>query len=414
MASLKKIFRNAFRKGSGSLIESKKYDLGTQIIAEPASGDIDNDGVPEVIIGTRDGHVIAYTETGEKKWSFKASGTADEVEAMFLEAGAENSIDSKPFLYDINKDGKQEVIVGTQSGVVYALDCKGKHLWSFKAGDAVKGSAKALDADGDGKEEIVFGSSDGNAYVLDMRGKPKKKISVGSSIESTPAKFKGLMIICTSKGEIIAYNKEYEKEWVYKTKGRITAEPNVLIMKNREEKIVVGSTDNNLYCINEDGTLNWLFETKGAIYSKAEITDINNDREKEIIFGSCDNNLYVLDEEGKRIWSYETDFWIIGTPLVMDINDDGRKEIIIGSYDNNIYVLSGEGVYSVEYIPGLSGITAQEGSYSDINTQTPGEVIGKNLWLIRVEDIVIGCCQAGRNLLAGTKNGSVIWLKHNY
>ncbi len=413
MASLKNMFRKAFRKTPVSLNKSRKYELGTQIIAEPASGDIDNDGSPEVIIGTKDGRVIAYTESGEKKWEYKASGTSDEVEEMFLEAGAENSIDSKPYLYDINKDGKLEVLVGTQAGVVYALDSKGKKIWSYKAGDAVKGSVNAFDADNDGKEEIVFGSSDGNIYVLDLKGKAKKKISVGSGVESTPDKLGELLIVGTSKGEILAYNAEGEKAWSYQTKNKITAEPSILKTRSGEEKIVVGSTDNNLYCLNKDGTLHWVFETGGAIYSKAEITDINKDKEQEIIFGSCDNNLYVLDEEGKRLWSYETDFWIIGKPLVMDINNDGKKEIIIGSYDNNIYVLAGEGVYSVEYIPGLSGITAQEGNYSDISTQTPGEVIGKNLWLIRVEDIVIGCCQAGKNILAETKNGTVIWLQHS-
>ncbi len=414
MASIKNMFRKALNKSAGSVGESRKHDLGTQIVAEPVSGDIDNDGSVEVVIGTNDGQVIAYTEAGEKKWVFKASADVGEVEEMFMEAGSVNSIDSKPFLFDINNDGKHEVLVGTQSGMVYAIDSKGKNIWSYKAGDAVKGSVNALDADNDGKKELVFGSSDGNIYMLDMKGKLKKKINAGAGIESTPVKFGELMIICTSRGDILAYNPEGDREWSYKAGNRITAEPNILRTRSGEEKIVVGSTDNNMYCLNKDGTLNWVFETKGAIYSKAEITDINNDKEEEIIFGSCDNYIYALDEEGKRLWSYETDFWIIGTPVVMDIDDDGKKEVIIGSYDNNIYVLAGEGMYSMEYIPGLSGITAQEGSYSDISTQTPGEVIGKNLWLIRLEDIVIGCCQAGKNILAETKNGSVIWLQHKY
>ena len=93
-------------------------------------------------------------------------------------------IRSAPLLYDINKDGNREIIVGDMAGYVYCFDHSGALLWEYYAGDAfdvstspipewfnretrentdvgnmtIQSSPAAGDIDGDGYPEIVVGT----------------------------------------------------------------------------------------------------------------------------------------------------------------------------------------------------------------------------------------------------------------
>jgi hypothetical protein len=133
---------------------------------------------------------------------------------------------------------------------------------------------------------------------------------------------------------------------------------------------------------------------------------------EEIIFGSADNKIRVLSREGTELWNYETGFWIIGEPIAMDIDGDGLIEVVVGSYDSSIYFLTANGSYAVEYVPGISGIVTQSGSYSDIPTGAPGAIFGKKIWEFKTQGIVVGCCVHKNTVVAQTKDGKVMLLKH--
>jgi outer membrane protein assembly factor BamB len=176
--------------------------------------------------------------------------------------------------------------------------------------------------------------------------------------------------------------------------------------------IVIGSTDGNLYCLTEKGSLIWDFHTNGAICGKATIIDLNKDGNMEIVFGSCDNCIYALDNTGKKLWSYETDFWVVASPIVTDIDNDGKLEIIAGSYDHNIYVLDSEGSYMLDYVPGVSGIIGQTGQYGDAITKEPGKTQGKKIWQYQTEGIVVGCAYVQNNIIVNTDSGKINNIMH--
>ncbi len=64
----------------------------------------------------------------------------------------------------------------------------------------------------------------------------------------------------------------------------------------------------------------------------------------KLVIGSGDNYLYCIDSTGQMIWKYETDDYIHSTPLVVDIDNNGLFEIIFGSTDDIVYCLSLSGV----------------------------------------------------------------------
>lgn len=397
---------------TGKIMLHTVQDLKSPSIVEPICEDLEGKGVLRVITANQNGEVIAFTEEGEFHWKYKAKDDVGDLEQMFLDVEVGNGINTSPVAEDINDDDKKEIIFGTELGLVYALSSKGKKIWVFKAGGAIRGGIGILDINNDYRPEIVFGSNDKNIYILNNKGKLIKKIFVGSKIESTPVLFNGLIVTGTNDGNISAYNVQGEKIWSIKTESKITAKPVIAQLRKGQVCLLVGSTDNSLYCIDENGKLLWKFKTNGSIYSKVLVSDLNGDGEQEIVFGSCDNKIYVLNSAGVMIWNFETDFWVVGSPLLMDIDNDNRNEVILGSYDTQIYILSTDGTYNLGYIPGISGIVTQEGNYSEIPTHDPGEIVGKKIWMLKLPGIVVGCCKAGKNLVVQTKEGKLAWVKH--
>jgi outer membrane protein assembly factor BamB len=412
MSIITKVINKITGSKSGNICLHKSYDLGADCIAAPLSADLDNDGKKEILCATVKGDIFVFNEELDLKWKFKAASDINEVDKLFLDVETSDGIMSTPKIFDINGDGKKEIIFGTEQGYIFALDCKGNLIWNFKAGDAIRGGINIFYIGKDKEVRIIFGSLDKNIYLLDAKGKQERIISVGIGIESTPVIFDDSIIVGLNNGEIRAYNVLGKLVWDYKTNSKITSEAVPLKLHGAEECFVIGSTNNSIYCFNGKGKLMWNFETTGSIYSKAVVCDVNDDGIDEILFGSADNKIHVLSPEGTEMWNFETGFWIIGPPVALDIDKDGSTEVIVGSYDNNVYFLTPDGSYVMEYVPGISGIVAQSGSYSDIPTGSPGTIVGKKIWEYKAPGIVIGCCAHNEMLAVQTKEGKLLLLKH--
>lgn len=410
-------FKNMINEKVGRIDQKWGVDAGSMLLSSPVVEDIDNDGKKEILFGTKDGKILSIDSNGVVKWTFSVQEQHSEVELMFIDTETANSINSAPYIEDINWDGKKEIVFGTEAGKLYVLDNSGKVLWTFSASGPIKGAA-TIQRFNNKESGIIFGSSDKNLYFLNSKGKVYWTFEADSEIESCPAFFnykQPMIVFGTNKGTIYSLDLKGKKIWEFKTKNKVLAQP-VLeqLSKNSEPVIIIGSTDGLMYCLNINGELIWSYETAGAICSKVSVVDLNNDDKKEIVFGSCDNSVYALDYTGKKLWSYETDFWIVATPIVTDLDNDGKLEIIVGSYDHNIYVLDSEGSYMLDYVPGISGIVAQTGNYGEAVTKQPGKTEGKKIWQYQTEGIIVGCAyiDESKNIIVNTDSGKIKNLVH--
>lgn len=411
-------FKALSKKRVGRLGKQWDFDAKSPISSSPLVADLDGDGKKEILFGTKKGKLFVLDCNASIKWFYDSNETVDEVELMFLDAESVSSIESPPNVEDINSDGKKEVVFGTELGMVYVLDDKGKLLWKYKAGGAIRGQILLYDLYEDDDVKVIFGCGDGKLYVLNNSGKLVWKFETGSPVHSTPCilhKDQPLIVFGTSKGVVFCLDRKGNPLWKFETEDKIFAQPSYgHLFGDDRVFIVVGSTDHHLYVLSENGELFWKYKTGGAILSKACLVDLNNDNKLEVVFGSCDNNVYALNPYGDKLWSYETDFWVVSEPIVEDIDGDGKKEVVVGSYDNNVYVLDSEGSYVLDYVPGLSGVVQQAGHYSDIITKEPGQVTGKKIWQFRVDGVIVGCAYIPDNnsLIVNTKKGSVNNLVH--
>ncbi|MEK6963974.1 MAG: PQQ-binding-like beta-propeller repeat protein [Nanoarchaeota archaeon] len=389
-----------------------RFDSKSSLLASPAVVDVDGDGVEEVLFGTYDGRIICLDASSVVKWTFAVRESVSLKESLFFDQELMYCIHASPTVVDVDGDGRFEVIFGTEAGMLYVLDNTGRLKWKFSAGSAIRGSVLAHDLLKDGKKVLVFGALDGFLYVLDSKGRLLWRFNAGAPIESSPTVLDEESVTFffgTDDGSVCAVSEEGKLMWRFKTQDKVLAQPVVGELYKGSKCIVVGSMDYSLYVLSLKGVLYWSFKTEGSIVSRATLADVDEDGSMEIIFGSCDNNVYALTAQGDKLWSFEADFWIASPPMVADVNKDGHLEVVVGSYDHKVYILDGRGSYSLDFVPGLSGVVNQAGGYTELLTRESGQVVGKKLHEVKMDGMVVGCnwSSVENNLVVNTKTGKV-------
>ena len=149
--------------------------------AAPAAGDLDNDGKDDLVLGQSNGTLTffpntAITATQPPQW-LSSSALKDYNNAL-INAGN----NATPFIYDLNKDGKKDLIIGNQSGgLVYyenvgtspgvlKLQLKNAQLGNIAVDPSYLYSYSAPyigKMDNSGTDYIVCGSASGLLYRYD-------------------------------------------------------------------------------------------------------------------------------------------------------------------------------------------------------------------------------------------------------
>jgi outer membrane protein assembly factor BamB len=186
---------------------------------------------------------------------------------------------------------------------------------------------------------------DGFLYILTLTGRvfcldtTKRKIkwhqNIGIPMVSSPLILDN-MIICATFGNwihgdilqdniIFALDKHDGRMiWEHHVKGDFFSSP-CAIGKN----MVLGSIDNNLYCINPTGEIIWRYETNDQIWSSPSC---HNDI---IYFGSDDGFIYSVDSDGSLNWKSKLNGKIRSSSpcLFGDL-------IFIGTYNGGMYCIN--------------------------------------------------------------------------
>ncbi len=122
-----------------------------------------------------------------------------------------------------------------------------------------------------------------------------------------------------------------KKRWAYATPDMVEA-PTLVI----DGRVYTGSSDGVLYALEADtGKLAWKFETQDKILGGANWF-IGRNGQIRIVVGSYDANVYCLDQAGNKLWTYETDNFVNGTPAIHN------REIVFGGCDAGLHLVNGE------------------------------------------------------------------------
>ena len=261
--------------GRTGAIKWNSYEVN-DFASGTAIGDLDGDGVPEVVATNTVSEVVALTNTGTVLW--RAPIDPGEIDWF-----------SYPSIADMDGDGSAEVIVGRT-----ILDARGNRLGNGAYGSGgcrnegypsyVEGSVSvAVDLDRDGRLEVVVGNA--------------------------------------------AYNIDGSTKW---TNGGLDGVPAIADMDldGFPEIVVVGG--NRVWTLETDGTpTGWSASFAGTNYlGPPAIDDLDGDGDPEfVVVGSSEMRAYHWD--GSLLWTRAvTDASGAAGPILFDFELDGYPEVV--------------------------------------------------------------------------------------
>ncbi|KAI8106939.1 hypothetical protein M9434_001589 [Picochlorum sp. BPE23] len=130
-------------------------------LSSPAIGDVNGDGLLEVIVGTSMGFLYVLD-----------AKTGNALDGWPIQMG---DIQGHVAVADIDQDGKLEIIATDTRGSIAAFRGDGTEVWESHVGSAFTAGVTFGDVDGDGQLEGAFGTTDGRVYLVDAATGVTKK-----------------------------------------------------------------------------------------------------------------------------------------------------------------------------------------------------------------------------------------------
>jgi len=260
--------------------------------AAPALGDIDADGMIEVVQCDQSGAVSVFDAlTGNSVWTYRLDGEG-----------------ASPAIGDLDGDGIPEIVMTTGTGTVYALDATGSVVWEY----AMPGTTPNWHT----CSPVLFGDSRGQTRVAVASGEER--------------------IYCLdSQGAVL---------WDHPTRGSIASTISVGDYDGDGRADIFAVTQlGTVYRFDEDGRTIWDIDTQGRCLAPGAIIDIDGDGALDYALCSQQGNLILIDDAGEIVFSHQFDNRTINvTPAFGDIDPrrPGLEFAITGGESGRVYCFS--------------------------------------------------------------------------
>jgi len=296
-------------------------DLPPQQKALAIANDLNDDGAPDIVIGTGGGneHVYALSgKTGGILWQF---GT-DHPDSFGL-----GDMTSVYVNEDFNNDNINDVIAtGSASGsgglegrrTVYCFNgLNGQILWQQFLGCFIRMAQTVGDINGNGSTDVVAGTGDGQANAYSI-------VAIDPEGPTGPTLIWNFPIGSSAGGgkEVIRYDIE-----------------------NETSDVIAGAYFGQVYRIDgETGTQVWNYNLGfNGIYHLSIIEDVDDDGYNDILVSNFTSTFYCLSgSNGNIIWSVPFGNSTWSAEAIPDLNGDGYQDVVAASKTDKIYILDGK------------------------------------------------------------------------
>ena len=355
-----------------------RTDIRLSQFSSPATGDIDNDGVAEVIVvrGYRE-ELIAFENDGTLKWRAPLNGPGVPVPLI----PPPPHVYDMPIIVNLEGDNEAEIVLGREA----FRGLTGEQLWEgeFDAGGdggvplnrslrvAYSVASVAADIDLDGRVEIIAGRT-----VYDFEGrtrwhrddiKPVPYQDFGGNWMNTSGYVAignfdlddQAEIVLSANDELWLLNHDGTTIWGPKYApdfGDLGA-PSVVDIDDDGLPEIIVSSNRKLTVFETDGTVKRTFDINDVSgVTSATVFDFENDGLLEVVHMDEDN-LRILDARTlvQRFITANSSRTVYEVPVVADLDGDKQAEIIITGYDDDLALRS----------PGIRVFKARNGAWAD-------------------------------------------------
>ena len=318
---------------------------GKNIDASAAVGDVDRDGLQDVVVGSLTGDVIAIDGYGRVIWDRNIG----------------NRITTAPTVMNVTGDDGLEVLALTDSGRLFCLDgLTGDVLWSDSSLGTIKWGCMTVvvaDINGNAKKEIITADESGKLICLNGKGRKLWEYNEPEGIGSAPAvgdldgDGKAEVVIALEKSPLICLNHKGKELWRYRPEGDVlqdgrkteVAAPVIWDIDGDGKSEVITGMGFQLAVVSSDGKLLWSFPMKNRIDSGISVADAVGDGNGEIYAVDLSGYLVCVDAEGKMKWESRLSKRARRSPVIIDIDGDGTVEILVAGYGSKLMVFDPAG-----------------------------------------------------------------------
>ncbi|MCW9066166.1 MAG: VCBS repeat-containing protein, partial [Ignavibacteriaceae bacterium] len=302
----------------GSILAGWPKAISQAPSGAPAFGDIDGDGVGEIVIGTYYG-----SSTG--------SVYAYEIDGSIVTGFPVNSgyITRSATLADLDNDGAMEIIVSkrtypTGQVAVYKGDGSVYPGWPQDISSVPAASAAVGDINGDNYPEIIFEAYN-SLYAWD---------AAGNLVSGFPYNLPTDVVTSYSSPILVDLDNDNLREIVFGIHE------------------TGGTLNGGIYVLKNDGTLfpGWPKLTTYWVYAPPSVGDINGDNQLDIavgdqvLSGTPVDKVYAWDKNGNLLTGFPvSNLNAVNAQIILtDIDNDSMIELV---YDDNTSSATNEGYY---------------------------------------------------------------------
>ena len=309
--------------------------------------------------------------------------------------------------------------LSTSSSPLFAVNHDGSPVSGFPyiVGEKLKSGVALYDMNDNGIDDIVFGTDGDNIYVLldDLTVAPGFPIDLNGNLRSEPS------ILDVGDEKIIFSGSEDENMYAINYSDasvRFTVQTDddvytsaSFLEKDSNVGIYFGSDDGSVYGVDVDGNpLNGFprqLTEDAAILGSIVFSDLNNDGEADIVAADNKGNIFAQSISGENLTGFPISyqFPFSSSPQIIDYDLDNDLDIICGTGGDLVMIdIKSSGADSSDYWSLYKGDYSRAGYYLKGSSggvcsgTTPGDVNGDSIFNILDVVAIVGFALDSSNI----------------